>query len=92
MTIRLTRIRFIEAGDADRHAGLLGWVSCTLDGRLRLDGLALRRTSEGRIILSYPARWDRSGFRHYLIRPLDTAIRRKLESQVLRALGLEAGT
>ena len=55
--------------------GLLGYVSCTY-GRVRLDGISLRRTRAGRLALSFPARRDADGHNHPIIRPLDDSERR----------------
>ena len=67
--------------------GLLGYVGLRL-GDLCLDGLTLRRTTYGELRLSYPARRDRSGRDHPLVRPVDDAARRVIEAQVFEALGL----
>lgn len=66
--------------------GLLGWVSCSY-GHLRLDGIALRRTRDGHLTLSYPERRDAAGRRHPVLRPLDDQARREIEEQVFAALG-----
>lgn len=87
--MQISEVRYHSAADADRAAGLLGWISATLDGGLRLDGLALRRTLSGRLVLSYPSRTDAAGRRHFYLRPIHDAARRDLEAQVLRAIGLE---
>jgi hypothetical protein len=65
---------------------LLGWVTFELDGTLRLDGIALRRTLAGDVRLSDPQRVDRQGREHPYIRPVDDAARREVERQVLQAL------
>ena len=56
---------------------------------LALDGVALRRTRDGRRTLSFPARRDRQGRDHPYVRPLSTEARSAIERQVLDALGLE---
>jgi hypothetical protein len=85
---RISHIRFVVASRDDISRGVLGWVSLTLDGALRLDGIALRRTLDGRLALSFPARRDGSGRQHPFVRPLDDVSRRQIEAQVFRALGL----
>ena len=59
-----------------------------LDATLRLDGLALRRTADGRLSLSFPARRDTAGKQHPYLRPVDDAARRDIEHQIFTALGL----
>lgn len=84
--IRLTEIRFAASSDAERRTGLLGWVSATLNGALRLDGLALRRTADGRLTVSFPAKRDGSGRQHHYVRPIDDASRREIERQLVEAV------
>ena len=84
---RISRVRFAEAEDSDRRAGLLGWISLQF-GALQLDGITLRRTQADRLTLSFPARRDRQGREHPYVRPLDDEARRHIESQVFRALGV----
>lgn len=83
----------LHSGCADQaSSGLLGWVSCTVNASLRLDGITLRRTVDGRLTLSFPIRRDRTGREQPYIRPLDRTARREIEHQIFRALGLlEAG-
>jgi hypothetical protein len=84
--LRVSEIRFAVASRADMATGLLGWVSCTLNGLLRIDGLSLRRTLAGTFTISFPTRTDRAGARHAYIRPLSNDARRDLEGQILTAL------
>jgi len=58
-----------------------------LNQAIRIDGVALRRTTEGKLTLSFPARRDSAGQQHAYVRPLDNDVRRQIERQVLRALG-----
>lgn len=85
---RITAVRFSAAPRRDIRTGLLGWVSFTL-GDLLLDGIAVRRARDRRLVLSYPQRTDSYGNRHPVVRPLDDAARRAIESAVFRALGLD---
>ena len=88
--IRLGDIRLTAAGPDLQKTGLLGWVTCTINGCLRLDGITLRRTAAGRLTLSFPARKDRSGVIHPFLKPLDDATRVEIERQILGQLALEA--
>lgn len=89
MTLAVTDLRLTAAGPDLQRTGLLGWISCTLGGTLRVDGITLRRTAEGRLALSFPARKDRNGVLHPLLRPLDDATRAEIERQILGQLGME---
>ena len=77
---------WVKGTDDDRRAGLLGYVSVHY-GDLVLDGIVLRRTSEGRYALSFPAKTDRAGRKHSYIRPIDDAVRQEIEREVLWQLG-----
>ena len=90
--LRLTDVRLIPASTDERQRGLLGFVAFNLNDRVRLDGATLRRTSSGRLRISFPMRRDRHGREHPLLRPLADAARRELERQVLAALGLTQGS
>jgi hypothetical protein len=85
--MRISEITFTAARQEDIERGLLGWVSFTVDGNLRLDGVAIRRTVDSRYVLSFPARRDGSRRRHFFVRPLDDHARCEIERQVLGALG-----
>ncbi len=81
-------IRFSPATAADRKSGLLGWIEATV-GHVRIDSVAVRRSRNGRYVLSFPQRRDRRGSPHPVVRPRDDASRRLLEEAVIRALGLD---
>ena len=89
--LRVDDVRMVSARQRDRERGLLGWVSCTLNGAVLLSGLALRRTLRGNLALSFPARRDSHGRDHFFIKPLNDVSRREIEHQVFEALGLEEG-
>ena len=78
----IDEVRFSPAPPEDREIGIEGYVCCRLNGRMGLDGLAVRRTREGRRVLSFPRR--RPG--RFLYWPLDVRTRRDLEDQILGAL------
>jgi DNA-binding cell septation regulator SpoVG len=82
-------VRFTATSRADRDRGLLAYAAFRLNGALQLDGIALRRTRDGRVALSFPCRRDRAGRRHPLVHPLTDAARRSIEVQVLAAYGLK---
>lgn len=79
------------AGPQDRKSGLLAWLRFRLDDLVVIDGVSLRRTRDGRLVLSFPIRHDSQGRQHPIVRPVDDVARRALESEVLEALGLNPG-
>ena len=87
-SLRITNVGLVCASPAEVRTGLLGYVTCVVDDALMLDGITLRRTQAGRLTLSYPARRDRTGNQHHVVRPINDEARRDLEDQVFRALGI----
>jgi hypothetical protein len=85
----VSNVKFVEAGVGEKTKGLLGYLSFELDGLIGIDGVTLRRTLDGRRVLSFPVRQDRRGFNHPLLRPLSHRATRIIESQVFGALGME---
>jgi hypothetical protein len=85
----VSNVKLVAAPRAQQELGMLGYVSFELDGMLGLDGVTLRKTRDGRLTLSYPARRDGRGVDHPLVRPLSHRAMKVIESQVLCSLGLE---
>ena len=81
----ITVMAFTSAPTPDRERGLVGWLSLRI-GDLLLDGVTLRRTREGNLALSWPARRDRHGTDHPVVCPVDNAARRGIEALVMGAL------
>ncbi len=89
MDVKIDNVGFVTATSKQRREGLLGWVTCTLNGGLQISGLTLRRTLEGNLALSFPTRRDRHGREHFFLRPLNDRARRDFEHKVIGALGFE---
>ncbi len=80
------RVRtWVRASDADVRGGLLGYLSLYY-GNLVVDGVTLRRKSDGALGLSWPKRISRSGERHSVVRPADDSTRRGIDREVLGQL------
>ncbi len=88
----VTSLAFANASTSEVSSGLLGYVSCVVGDVLLLDGITLRRTRQGRLTLSFPARRDSTGKQHPYIRPLNEAARRNIEDQIFAKLGIEQET
>ncbi|MFH2000103.1 MAG: hypothetical protein ABIK28_10495 [Planctomycetota bacterium] len=84
--IKITNVQYTTASIEEVKHGLNGWVSCTLNGQIQLDGITVRRTRCGKTALSFPAKMDSFGNKHYYLRPLDETARRIIESQIFSAL------
>jgi len=83
----ISDVSLTPASPADVRRGLVGFVSVTIDGVLRLDGLTLRRTRDGRTAISLPRKRGRA-----IVRPLTPEATRSMEQQILAQLGLEAAS
>lgn len=81
------RVRsWVRGTDEDLRGGLVGYLSLFV-GDLVIDGVTLRITRDRRFALSWPARTDRSGRRHPTVRPVDDAVRQRIEREILAQLG-----
>jgi len=76
------------AGVADRAVGVIGFVRATIGG-LVVDGITVRRSRQGELVLGFPMHRDRHGKNHAVVRPADDEVRREITRQILAALGLE---
>jgi DNA-binding cell septation regulator SpoVG len=89
ITPSVTNVVFTLADPAAQRSGLLGYIRCSLGNALILDGITVRRTRTGRLALSFPARRDRAGIEHPIIRPTDDATRRQFEDAIFAALRMD---
>jgi len=82
--VAVSNLRFTAAATAAARAdGLLGWISVTLAGVVRVDGIAVRRAlKDGALLLSWPARRDGRGRSHPIVLPLP-AVRDAIHREVL---------
>jgi hypothetical protein len=85
----LDRVHLTWASVHAAGTGLLGFVTARY-GDLLLDGIAVRRTRDGRVVLSWPSRRDSRGRDHSVVRPCGDDARQALEAAILGALGLSA--
>ncbi len=83
-------VRFTPASPVLLRTGLIGWACFTVGG-LKVYGVAVRRTREGSLALSYPTRRDRSGREHGIVHPIDAKAHAEIERQVLAAIVAEVG-
>lgn len=83
-SVTVTDLHFIlTPQSAARDDGLLGWVSVTLAGVVRIDGIAVRRArGSDDLIVSWPSRRDDRGRSHAIALPL-TAVRNEVNRAIL---------
>jgi DNA-binding cell septation regulator SpoVG len=84
--IAVTNVRASWVPRAAQRSGLLAYVSCVVAGELRLDGLTVRVTRDGRRIVSFPSKKDRRGVERAFVAPLGEVARRSIQRQILDAL------
>ena len=87
----VTNIRFTPASANEQRTGLLGWTSCVVDHRWAFDRIAVRRTRQGRLALSFPSKSSRNGGRNFYFRPIDDDSRRAIEHAIFTSIPLAAG-
>ena len=85
----VSEVRYFRADENLRATGLLGWASILLDGRFRVEGIGIRRTSRRQLSLSFPYRDDGFGKRWFYLRPINDETRAAIEEQVLAQLALQ---
>ncbi len=83
MRVTVTSIR--PAGDRERDRGLLAYVTVLVNDSLRLDGLTIRISREGRPTVCFPERSDGRGRNHPLVWPVTPEAWRAFESEILSA-------
>lgn len=84
--ILVSEVRFAPAKPELRARGLRGWVCFVVDAKYRVDGVAVRRSEDGRWLLSYPARTDSAGRAHAYWKPESAQARDEISGQVRDAL------
>lgn len=87
--LRITNVRFASAKPEDHDIGLVGYVSATIN-RLRVDGITIHHAADDHhLVLSFPAKKDRAGRKHFYLRPENDEARREIEYQIFAALGIQ---
>ena len=83
--LEVSDIRFHPCARDLRSSGLRGWATITVNG-LILDSLQVRRTLDGRNVISFPTRLDANGVAHAYYRTATPGSRASIETQVLAEL------
>jgi hypothetical protein len=83
--LTISNIHFTAGSRADRITGLLGFVRLQY-GELLLDGLTLRRTLDGRLVLAFPRPSRRVGLARQLVGPAGPDVRQQIEAEVIAVL------
>ncbi len=83
----VTDLQYIPADETHRRAGLRGWVRVELAGAVVVDGLAIRRTHDGHLLITWPRRPNG----RLVATPASEAARRRIETAILQAFAAEVG-
>jgi len=78
---QVTQVRLAAASSPEVTRGILGRVRVVVNG-LVVQGAYLRRTLDGRLVLSFPARRDGSGGQRLYTRSISDEVRRDVARQV----------
>lgn len=76
------KIRLVD-GNED---GLIGWASCVVNGSLYLNNIAIRQSSVGQVILTFPAKKSRSNSKYFYFNPISHEAARVLEEAIIDKL------
>ena len=82
--IRITEVE-IRLLDTEKD-GLIGWASCVLNEAIYLNNIAIRKTQEGRIKLSFPARRSRNETKYFYFNPINRESMRILHEAIVDKL------
>jgi DNA-binding cell septation regulator SpoVG len=76
------KLRIVEKGTD----GLLAWAACVIAGAIKLDNIAIRRSRDGSLFLTYPAKRDSSGDNHQYFHPISVEASRAIQDAILARL------
>ena len=80
--MKIENVKLVPAPCYLARGGLIAWATVTV-GCIRLSGIAIRTTLDGRVVISYPTRYARSGRQHPIALPVDAEVRRELEARLI---------
>lgn len=83
--LSISNLTFTPAEPGRDRPGLMGWVSATVGG-WKIDGLSVRRTREGRTIVTFPSRRDAAGRLHPIAQPIRAEDRKYIRAYILADL------
>lgn len=66
--------------------GILGWISCVLNGDLLLNNLVVVRKDDGKLELHYPTCQSSSGHKFFIFNPQNASFSEFLEKEIFRSI------
>lgn len=88
--LAVDEVGIVLAGPSDERRGLLAWGRARV-GPFVFSGLAVRLNGAGDIVVTYPARKDRSGSLHREVTTLDPELDGRIRAAVVAAYIEERG-
>jgi DNA-binding cell septation regulator SpoVG len=79
LSVSEVNIRLVDGG-AD---GLLAWASCVINGALHLNNIAIWRSPEGNIGLTYPWRRSKTNQRYFFFYPINRQAQETIDNAIL---------
>jgi DNA-binding cell septation regulator SpoVG len=76
------KLRLVEHG----CDGLLAWASCIVSGGIKLDNIAIRRSRDGSLFLTYPAKRTANGDRYHYHHPITVEAANAVQNAVIARL------
>lgn len=80
------KVRLVEDGTD----GLLAWASCVVSGVLRVDNIAVRRSNDGSLFITYPNKLTANGGKYPYFNPISTEAANIIQDAVLVRLAVLA--
>ncbi|MBU8922287.1 MAG: SpoVG family protein [Bacteroidales bacterium] len=82
LDIGKVHVRLVENGTD----GLLAWATVVLENAIKLDNLAIRRSCDGSLYVTYPAKRSSSGKTHQYFHPINTQAAEAIQNAILARL------
>lgn len=83
--LRVTECNYVPAGFEGEQTGLYGFANVVFNDALKVEGIAVRRTLEGKPTLAWPTK-DKHGERFGVVFPIHDEARVALESAIFAAV------
>lgn len=83
---RVSKVQFRPAAAAQRNEGIVAWVGFVLDRGVVVDGVAIKRVSNGSLDVVWPGHRDAWGKIHHHVLPAGESVREAIEAELLERL------
>ena len=71
-----------------RVSKFIGWASCVVNDSLYLNNIAIRRTKDGKVFITFPAEKSGEGSKYFYFNPINQEAARVLEKAIIDKLRL----